>query len=215
MRTRWCAGALRRPKTDRLVIAPQDLRTADATRASEIYAGRFAFAGKVVICDRRSPFEMTPPSDEWAVTLLGFVWLRHLRAANSAITRANARSLIDEWINIQGRWHTTGWRADVLSRRVICWLSQAPFILQDADARFYRRFIRSLSRQVRYLRRTLNETRDGLPRLQAVIALTYATLCMQGQSGIFAFQRTSSDRRIAHTNSAGWRPHQPKSRHAD
>ena len=36
-------------KTDRLVIAPQDLRTADATRASEIYAGRFAFAGKVVI----------------------------------------------------------------------------------------------------------------------------------------------------------------------
>jgi len=48
-------------KTDRLLIAPQDLRTADATRASEIYAGRFAFAGKVVICDRRSPFEMTPP----------------------------------------------------------------------------------------------------------------------------------------------------------
>ena len=170
-------------KTDRLVIAPQDLRTADATRASEIYAGRFAFAGKVVICDRRSPFEMMPPSDEWAVTLLGFVWLRHLRAADSAITRANARSLIDEWINIQGRWHTTGWRADILSRRVICWLSQAPFILQDADARFYRRFIRSLSRQVRYLRLTLNETRDGLPRLQAVIALTYATLCMQGQSG--------------------------------
>jgi uncharacterized heparinase superfamily protein len=27
-------------KTDRLVIAPQDLRTADGTRASEIYAGR-------------------------------------------------------------------------------------------------------------------------------------------------------------------------------
>ena len=83
-------------KTDRLLIAPQDLRTADATRASEIYAGRFAFAGKVVISDRRSPFEMTPPSDEWAVTLLSFVWLRHLRAADSAITRSNARSLIDE-----------------------------------------------------------------------------------------------------------------------
>ncbi len=170
-------------KTDRLVIAPQDLRTADATRASEIYAGRFAFAGKVVICDRRSPFEMTPPSDEWAVTLLGFVWLRHLRAADSAITRANARSLIDDWINAQGGWHSIGWRSDILSRRVICWLSQAPFVLQDADARFYRRFIRSLSRQVSYLRHTLNESRDGLPRLQAVIALNYATLCMQGQSG--------------------------------
>src|SRR6516225_6004036 len=163
-------------KTDRLVIAPQDLRTADATRASEIYSGRFAFAGKVVIADRRSPFDMTPPSDEWAFTLFSFVWLRHLRAADSAITRANARSLIDEWINVQGGGHSTGWRIDILSRRIICWLSQAPFVLQDADARFYRRFIRSLSRQVRYLHRTLKQSRDGLPRLQAVIALNYATL---------------------------------------
>ena len=169
------------PKTDRLLIAPQDLRTADATRAGEIYAGRFAFAGKVVICDLRSPFEMTPPSEEWAVTLLNFSWLRHLRAADSAITRANARSLIDEWITLQGSWHPLGWRLDILSRRIICWLSQAPFVLQDADARFYRRFIRSLSRQARYLRRSLNEAREGLPRLQAVIALNYVTLCMEGQ----------------------------------
>jgi uncharacterized heparinase superfamily protein len=169
--------------TDRLVIAPQDLRTADATCASEIYGGRFAFSGKVVICDRRSPFEMTPPSDEWAVDLLSFAWLRHLRAADSAITRANARSLIDNWINIQGRWHPLGWRTDILSRRILFWLCQAPFVLQDADVRFYRRFTRSLSRQVRYLRRTLNQSRDGLPRLQAVTALTYAALCLEGQSG--------------------------------
>jgi len=178
--TRWRFGTA---KTDRVLIAPQDLRTADATRASEIYAGRFAFAGKVVISDRRSPFEMTAPSDEWAVMLLSFAWLRHLRAADSAITRANARSLIDEWISIQGGWHPLGWRTDILSRRIICWLSQAPFVLQEADAKFYRRFIRSLSRQVRYLRRTLNESRDGFPRLQAVMALTFAALCIQGQSG--------------------------------
>jgi uncharacterized heparinase superfamily protein len=49
-------------RADRLLIAPQDLRTADGTRASEIYAGRFAFAGKVVISDGRSPFEIAPPS---------------------------------------------------------------------------------------------------------------------------------------------------------
>ena len=44
-------------------------------------------------------------------------------------------------------------------------------MLHDADVRFYRRFMRSLTRQVRYLRRTLHEARDGVPRLQAVIAL--------------------------------------------
>ena len=168
-------------KNDRLVIAPQDLRTADATRASEIYSGRFTFAGKVVICDGRSIFEMTPPSDEWATELLGFGWLRHLRAAESGIARANARALVDEWITLQGAWHSIGWRADVLSRRIISWLSQAPLVLQDADARFYRRFLRSLLRQVRHLRLTAADAHRGATRLQAAIALCYAALCIASQ----------------------------------
>jgi uncharacterized heparinase superfamily protein len=169
-------------KADRLLIAPQDLRTADATRASEIYSGRFAFAGKVVLCDGRSIFEMEPPSADWAAALLGFSWLRHLRAAESGITRANARALVDEWIALQGSWHPIAWRPDVLSRRIISWLSQSTLILQDADVRFYRRFLRSLVRQVRYLRHTANDARRGVARMQATIALSYAALCIAGQA---------------------------------
>lgn len=166
---------------DRLVIAPQDLRTADPTRASEIYGGRFAFAGKVVVCNGRSPFRITPPSPEWAEMLAGFGWIRHLRAADSAITRSHARTLIDEWITLHGGWDTISWRPEVVSRRVMAWLTHAPFILSEADARFYRRFIRSLSRQVRFLRRILGGMADGLPTLQAICALNYAALCMAAQ----------------------------------
>jgi uncharacterized heparinase superfamily protein len=168
-------------KGDRLLIAPQDLRTADATRASEIYSGRFAFAGKVVVGDGRSIFEMEPPSEDWAAALLGFGWLRHLRAAESGITRANARALVDEWIALQGSWHPLAWRPDVLSRRIVSWLSQSTLILQDADVRFYRRFLRSLVRQVRYLRHTAGDARRGVAHMQAVIALSYAALCIAGQ----------------------------------
>ena len=169
-------------KSDRLVIAPQDLRTADATRATEIYSGRFAFAGKIVVCDRRSIFEMEPPSDEWAAALLGFGWLRHLRAAETGITRANARALVDEWISFQGAWHPIAWRPDVLARRIVSWLSQSTLVLQDADVRFYRRYLRSLLRQVRCLRHTAGDARRGVARLQAVIALSYAALCIAGQA---------------------------------
>jgi len=169
-------------KADRLLIAPQDLRTTDATRAAEIYAGRFAFAGKVVVCDGRSVFEMVPPSEEWATALLGFGWLRHLRAAESGITRANARALVDEWIALQGSWHPIAWRPDVLSRRIIAWLSQATLVLYEADVGFYRRFLRSLVRQVRYLRHTAGDARRGVARMQAAIALTYAALCIAGQA---------------------------------
>ena len=169
-------------RTERLLIAPPDLRTSDATRASEIYAGRFAFAGKVVVCDDRSIFGMDPPSEEWAAELLGFAWLRHLRAAESAISRANARALVDEWIALQGAWHPLAWRPDVLSRRVISWFSQAALVLQDADVTFYRRFLRSLIAQVQYLRRTAADARRGVAHLQAVIAIAESTLCIAGHA---------------------------------
>ena len=83
---------------------------------------------------------------------------------------------------MQGAWDPVAWQPEIMARRIIAWLSQAPLILHDADDQFYRRFLRSLVRQVRYLRHTAIEARDGVPRMQALIALTYAALCMAGQA---------------------------------
>ena len=169
-------------RTDRLIIAPHDLRTADATRAAEIYAGRFVFAGKIVTCHGRSIFDLEPPSEDWEVALLGFGWLRHLRAADTALTRANARSLVDDWISNPARKRPAGRRADVLARRVISLLSQAPLVLGDTDGKFYRRYLRGLTREIRYLRYTMLDIPDGVPRLQVLIALCYASLCLANQA---------------------------------
>jgi uncharacterized heparinase superfamily protein len=170
-------------RADRLIIAPHDLRTADGTRAAEIYAGRFVFAGKIVTCQGRSIFELEPPSEDWEVSLLGFGWLRHLRAADTALTRANARSLVDDWIsNPANQKRAIGRRADVLSRRVISLLSQAPLVLGDTDNKFYRKYLRGLTREIRYLRYTMLDIPDGVPRLQVLIALCYAALCLANQA---------------------------------
>ena len=145
-----------------------------------------------------------------------FAWLRHLRAANSrhhARQCARADRRLDQ---PAGRWHPLGWRADILSRRIICWLSQAPFVLQDADARFYRRFIRSLSRQVRYLRRTLNArarrpaAAAGADRAQlrgAVHAGPVRAIC--------APMRARLVEELRRADPARRRPYQPQSRRAD
>jgi uncharacterized heparinase superfamily protein len=169
-------------RADRLIIAPHDLRTADATRAAEIYAGRFVFAGKIVTCQGRSIFDIEPPSEDWEVALLGFGWLRHLRAADTALTRANARALVDDWISNQTNKRPIGRRADVLARRVISLLSQAPLVLGDTDGKFYRRYLRGLTREIRYLRYSMLDITDGVPRLQVLIALCYASLCLANQA---------------------------------
>jgi len=168
-------------RTDRLIIAPHDLRTADATRAAEIYAGRFVFAGKIVTCHGRSVFDLEPPSEDWEAALLGFGWLRHLRAADTTLTRANARSLVDDWISNTRRKRPVCRRPDVLARRVISLLSQAPLVLGDTDGKFYRRYLRGLAREIRYLRYTLLDV-DGVARLQVLIALCYASLCLANQA---------------------------------
>ena len=170
-------------RTDRLIIAPHDLRTADATRAAEIYAGRFVFAGKIVNCHGRSIFDLEPPSEDWEVALLGFGWLRHLRAADTALTRANARALVEDWIsNPANKRRPIARRADVLARRVISLLSQAPLVLNDTDNKFYRRYLRALAREIRYLRYTMVDIPDGVARLQVLIALCYAALCLANQA---------------------------------
>jgi uncharacterized heparinase superfamily protein len=169
-------------RADRLIIAPHDLRTADATRAAEIYAGRFVFAGKIVTCHGRSIFDLEPPSEDWEVALLGFGWLRHLRAADTSLTRANARALVDDWISNPNSKRPIARRADVLARRVISLLSQAPLVLGDTDGKFYRRYLRGLTREIRYLRFALLDNPDGVPRLQVLIALCYASLCLANQA---------------------------------
>jgi uncharacterized heparinase superfamily protein len=170
-------------RTDRLIIAPHDLRTADATRAAEIYAGRFVFAGKIVNCHGRSIFDLDPPSEDWEVALLGFGWLRHLRAADTALTRANARALVEDWIsNPANKRRPVARRADVLARRVISLLSQAPLVLNDTDNKFYRRYLRALAREIRFLRFTMVNIPDGVPKLQVQIALCYTTLCLANQA---------------------------------
>ncbi len=175
---RWrYAGAI----PERLLIAPIDLRTADPTAALDIYAGRFVFSGSAVDAAGHPIFDAEPPSEEWARELHGFAWLRHLRATDMAISRSNARSLVDEWIRNANQAEPVAWETGVVARRVISWLNQTPLILDGCDVAFYRRFMKSLMRQVRYLRRTAYDGPQGLPRLRVMIALSAAALAMSEQ----------------------------------
>ncbi len=175
-RFRFSGGA-----PERLTVAPHDLRTADPTIAADFYSGRYSFAGSVVDIGGSTPFSVPPPSAEWKRALHGFGWLRHMRAADTELTRLHARALISDWIQDFSGWDPIAWSPEVTARRLISWFSHSPLILRGADHAFYRRFMRSMSRQVRYLIRTADEAPDGVARLTAVIALCYAGLCMAGR----------------------------------
>jgi len=170
---------------DRLLIAPQDIRTADPTIAAEIYAGYFAFAGKIVNTHGRLPFEIEDQDSAWARALNGFGWLRHLRAADSALANANARALVDDFLIHAGKPKAgPAWEPDVVARRLLSFLAQSPMILEGADHEFYRRFMRGLARSRHFLERELAAGLAGEQRLLAAIALAEFGLCAQGVNGL-------------------------------
>ncbi|GGC50433.1 heparinase II/III family protein [Chelatococcus reniformis] len=163
---------------ERLLVAPQDLRTSDPTVAGDIYAGYFVFAGRLVEAKGRSPFTIVPPSVAWAEALMGFSWLRHLRAADSAIARANGRAMVDDFLRHEGDRRGIGAEPRIVARRLISFLSQAPLVLEGADRAFYLRFMRALGRSVTQLRRAILARSAEEDRLLVAIALAYAGLCL-------------------------------------
>ena len=164
----------------RLIIAPPDIRTADPTVAGDIYAGYFALGGKMINAHGRSPFDLDPPSPSWAEALHGFGWLRHMRAADTALARANARALVEDWIGSNRATHPIAWEAKTVSRRLLSWLSQSPMILEGADGAFYRRLMKSFGRQTAFLQRRMANGLDGEGRLWAALALAAVGLCAEG-----------------------------------
>lgn len=169
-------GRMRMRAPERLLIAPQDIRTADATRAEDIYAGYFAFGGRIVNTQGRSPFDLHPPSVEWARALNGFGWLRHLRAAETSLARVNARALVDDYLAARTRNGPEPFDAATSARRVLSWLSQSTLVLEGAESDFYQRFLRALSRDAAQLQDALGAT-SGLPHLLSTVALAAYAMC--------------------------------------
>ncbi len=171
-------------RAEQLLLAPQELRTADPSFATELYNGHFGLAGKLAEVDTESPFEIDPPSEGWARELYGFGWLRHLRAADSELSREQAKVLVNDFIALKRSLPGLAWQPEIMGRRVISWLSNSVLVLDTGEPQAYETFLRALSSQLRYLSASYRDAPDGVPRLVSLMALVYAGLCIADQQAV-------------------------------
>lgn len=182
---------------DRLLLAPVDLRTSDAFIAKEMASGRYPLADKVFETDGKSPFEMALPHDEFFDELHGFRWLRHLRASDDEDTKFLAQRLVASWmVNHAKRLKGPAWELDVVSKRLISWLSHSPVILADADHDFYKRFMANIALHVRFLRRSTPSHRNPTWRLHARIAVAMASLCLPSSTTLLRSASNTLDEEL-------------------
>lgn len=180
------------PAAEELLLTPPDLRAHDASFVVEVAAGSFGLAGVAANLRGRSPFAVEPPSQAWARELHGFGWLRHLEAAASREGRTIAQRLVGEWIrrSIRGGLSEDAWRAEVVARRIISWLSHSSLLLDGAEPKRYAAVMRSLTAQITYLATARRDAPDGYPRLIASIGLVHAALCIAGHDRQLAQAQT-------------------------
>lgn len=166
---------------DRLLIVPQDLRTADSSFWREIEHGQFGLAGSIAFLRGRSPFDIAPPTAAWERELHGFGWLRNLAAAADEDAQRGARVLATEWAIRFGNSKGVAAEPVVAARRLISWISHATLLLEGADAATYEAITASLGRQIALLVGSRRDAPDGYPRLIVLIALMFAELSVAGQ----------------------------------
>ena len=96
----------------------------------------------------------------------------------------NARALVADWLRLSsGRMGGPAFEPEVAARRLIAWLNHADLLLASADYEFYRRFLRSLTAQTRFLRSVAQEAPAGMPRLMVRMALALAAICLPLPAG--------------------------------
>ncbi len=171
-------------QAEQLLLAPQELRTADPSFATELYNGHFGLAGRLAELTAESPFEIEPPSEQWERELYGFGWLRHLRAAGSELSREQAKALVGDFIRLKRSIKGLAWQPDIVGRRVISWLSNSVLILDSGEPQAYEEFLRALTAHLRYLSASYRDCADGVPRLVNLMALIYAGLCIADQQSV-------------------------------
>ena len=163
-----------------LLLAPHDLRTRDPSLMREIEQGHFGVDGMFVNIGPQHPsvFAADFADECFNRALLGFGWLRDLRARGDTAARHQVQEMVFEWIDSYSRHEGLAYEPMIIADRVAAFLSNGSFLLRGLDNKRTRRFMRVLVQQVEILHFKLGQTSPGLPQLLVLGTLVMAGLCL-------------------------------------
>ena len=164
-----------------LVFRPRARLPGDAEHGLSLLDGVIRVQGLESELPKEDPWGREPADPGLAAWLHGFEFLRDLHAVTGdrqAEAAERARRLVGAWLSRHPRWHRICWRTDILSVRLLNWLTFADPLLRGGDAAFRKAFLEGLSRQARHLSDALRLRQSGVEPVLAWTALCTAALCL-------------------------------------
>ncbi len=105
--------------------------------------------------------------------LHGFLWLNLIDRKNE---KDSIKKIVNDWIKRYGNYRKEIWDENILSKRIIAWISNADLFLDKKEDKFQKFFTGSLIKQVNFLKKNLNIISYDTTRISCLASIILSGL---------------------------------------
>lgn len=169
-------------KPNAFLSQPDPRSFGQAARGFQLTAGNFLIAGELVQLPGGSIWELTSRDPDFARRTQAFAWLDELAACDTAGARARAQAWMLEWFERRRSASEQALDPGITGRRLLRMINHAVMLLNGLGAEKSRLYFAMLGRQADYLARVWQHAPAGLTRFEALCALVYCGLALEGKA---------------------------------
>ena len=114
--------------------------------------------------------------------LHNFLWLASL---DIKTTKSTTQAIIENWIDGNFNFNEETWRLDILSKRLISWISNSNITLDESDIRYKEKFFASIMKQNNHLSKNVGSLDDGESKLICCSTLVLVGLSFKNQNEMY------------------------------
>ncbi len=176
------AGRLRHRAT--IIGTPEPCMIGEPAFGKTILEGGILLGGVWCLSDTHVP--LRPSSNAAVDALHQFAWLDDLAALGTPEARARAQAGLRGWLAQFGRGGGPGWTAGLAGSRLLRWIAQSAFLLQDMAEDDQAHFARALTLHAAFLDMQADRAAPGLSQIMACAGRVYGALYLQGRGTLLS-----------------------------
>ena len=111
--------------------------------------------------------------------LHNFLWLTFLDIKTN---KATTQNIIENWIDNNNSFNQTTWESNILSKRLIAWISNSNLTLDESDLKYKEKFILSITKQINHLSKNIDNLDDDINKLICCSSLILVSLAFENQN---------------------------------
>ncbi len=116
--------------------------------------------------------------------LHNFLWLIYLDIKTN---KSSTQTIIENWIDNNHNFNEETWKLDIISKRLIAWISNSNLTIDESIPKYKAKFILSIIKQTNHLAKNIDALEDDENKLICCSSLILVGLTFKNQNNYFKF----------------------------